>query len=103
MNISKEFAKDPNVENPIDLSIILNRLYLDHYKSYSQFWDDINLLFNQIEIYYEERDIDIVLLARRLKRIAIYAYKNWYSFSSEMFEKIKKINIKGNVLVILII
>lgn len=85
--------KDPIVKDPIDLSIILNRLYLDYYKNYDDVWNDINLLFSQIELYYKDKDFDIVYLSRRLKRIAIFAYKKWHEFSSSMFEKIKMIDI----------
>ena len=95
LNISKEMKNCQDLENPLDFSIILNRLYLDYYKNYSSFWLDINLLFEQIEVYYKNYTTDITIIARRLKRVAIYLYQIWYEYASMIFYKTKNIDIKS--------
>ena len=91
LNISKELANCKEVRGPLDFSIILNRLYLDYYKTYDSFWRDINLLFEQVEIYYKGYTTDITIIARRLKRVAIYLYSLWHEYAQMIFEKTRQI------------
>ena len=91
-------ANCKDIDQPLDFSIILNRLYLDKYSNYTSFWEDINLLFDQIEIYYKNYTTDITIVARRLKRVAIYLYKIWHNYASMIYDKTKKIDIKSKEL-----
>lgn len=84
-----------DIQNPLDFSIILNRLYLDYYKSYKLFWEDINLLFEQIETYYKGYTTDVTVISRRLKRVAVHLYQKWHSYASMIFEKTKKIDVSS--------
>ena len=97
MNISKELANCKEIDQPLDFSIILNRLYLDYYKTYRSFWDDINKLFEQIEVYYKNYTVDITIIARRLKRVAVYLYQIWHSYADMIYQKTRKIEIKSKL------
>lgn len=94
-DISKEMASCKEIKGPLDFSIILNRLYLDYYKNYNSFWKDINLLFEQVEIFYKEYTLDITIVARRLKRVAIYMYQKWHEYAQMIFNKTKQIDIRS--------
>ena len=86
------------IQNPLDFSIILNRLYLDYYKNYTSFWEDINKLFDQIEVYFKGYTIDVTIIARRLKRVAIYLYQIWHNYATMIYNKTKKIDVKSRFL-----
>lgn len=70
---------------------------MDNYKTYDAVWTDINQLYEQIEIYFESRNTDMTKLSRRLKRVSVYLYQIWYKYAVGLFEKVKKVNIHGNI------
>lgn len=91
MSVCKE------IKNPLDFSIILNRLYLDYYKDYTSFWKDISHLFDQVETFYKGYNLDITVLARRLKRIAVHLYQVWHEYAQMIYDKTRQIDIRGSL------
>ena len=95
LSISNDFKQTNLINSPMDLSIILNRLYLDYYKTYHQVWQDINLFFEQVETYYDRQSTDVIILTRRLKRVAIHLYKLWHQNASKIYRKTNQIDIQS--------
>lgn len=95
LNISREFKKCSAIEKPLDFSIILNRMYLDNYKTYDAVWKDISRLYEQVEIYFESQNTDMTKLSRRLKRLSVYLYQIWHRYAIGVFEKVQRVNIHG--------
>jgi hypothetical protein len=102
LDISKKMAVCKEIKGPLDFSIILNRLYLDYYKNYNSFWKDINLLFEQVETFYKGYTLDITIVARRLKRVAIYMYQKWHKYAKMIFEKTKQIDIRSKSVIFIV-
>lgn len=55
------------VTTPMDLGTIMNKIYLDIYKSYDQFWMDIGLVFKNCFLFNKEFTSDLHVLGLTLR------------------------------------
>ena len=78
------------ITNPMDLGTIMNRLYLDYYKSPQQFWLDLGLVFRNCRTYFKDSDCDIRILCDTLCEVAIELYKQWHRTSKNKFETLSQ-------------
>jgi len=74
------------ITNPMDLGTIMNRLYLDYYKSPQQFWLDLGLVFRNCRTYFKDSDCDIRILCDTLCEVAIELYKQWHKMCKAKHE-----------------
>ncbi len=63
------------ITNPMDLGTLINRLYLDYYKSYDIFWKDLGLVFKNCRKYNRDADSDIRILSDTLREVFISFFK----------------------------
>lgn len=50
------------ITNPMDLGTIMNKIYLNIYKTYDEFWKDIGLVCKNCQKNNKEPDSDVHLL-----------------------------------------
>ena len=75
---------------PMDLGTINNRLYLDYYKSYNQFWYDLGFVFKNARRYNKDITCDIRILVDTLREYAKILYQRWHAITIEKCEKMKQ-------------
>lgn len=78
------------VTNPMDLGTLMNRLYLDYYKSPQQFWLDLGLVFRNCRIYFKDPDCDIRILCDTLCEVAICLYKQWHTLCMSKYQNLNQ-------------
>lgn len=71
---------DPDSENcsnyyrviakPMDLGTLNNKVYLDNYRSFKDFWADLGLVFSNCRYFNEEPDQDIRILCDTLREFS---------------------------------
>ena len=59
----------------MDLGTMLNRVYLDYYKTPQAFWNDMGLIFKNSRKFNRDPHSDIRILSDTLRDCAIYLYK----------------------------
>lgn len=74
------------ITNPMDFGTILNRLYLDYYKTVNQFWFDLGLVFRNCRLYFKDPDCDIRILCDTLCEVAIELYRQWHALSKAKYD-----------------
>jgi chromodomain-helicase-DNA-binding protein 7 len=74
------------VAQPMDLGTVLNKIYLDIYKHYSEFWHDIGLVFNNCLRFNREETSDLHLLGLTLRECAIFLYDQWYHLAEQRYQ-----------------
>ena len=60
------------IPNPMDLGTLLNRVYLDYYKSCPQFWIDLGMVFKNCRRFNKDGNADIRLLCDTLREVIIH-------------------------------
>lgn len=78
------------VTNPMDLGTLMNRLYLDYYKSPQQFWLDLGLVFRNCRLFFKDPDCDIRILCDTLCEVAICLYKQWHALYTNKYEALNQ-------------
>ena len=69
------------IKNPMDLSSILNKLYLDPYKTSESFWIDLGFVVKNCRKYNRNPDSDIRLLGDTLREVKkIFLRSNFGAF-----------------------
>ena len=68
---------------PLDLCILMNRLYLDYYKSTDQFWLDLGSLFRNTRVNFNNANSDVRRINDTLAEVAIDLYKQWIRISKK--------------------
>jgi SNF2 family DNA or RNA helicase len=82
------------ITNPMDLGTVLNRLYLDYYKSTPPFWNDLGLVFKNCRKFNRDKETDIRILCDTLREGAIELYKQWHALMSERYARLKEENME---------
>jgi hypothetical protein len=62
----------------LDFSIVLNWVYLEHYKEWHYFWRDLLKvldIYNQLNKFQENEDQSVLLY--RMKQLIIFSYQQW--------------------------
>ena len=66
------------MENNLDFSIIINRIFLDFYTEPISFWNDLLIVFDNFDIFnYRRKGNDTYMLLDRMKQIARIMYEQW--------------------------
>lgn len=73
----------------MDLGTINNRLYLDYYKNYQSFWNDLGYVFKNARRYNKDPACDIRILADTLREYARILYKKWHEITVTKCDKMK--------------
>jgi len=60
------------ITNPMDLGTLLNRVYLDYYKTPSQFWIDLGFVFKNCRKFNKDPGSDIRVLCDTLREVSVY-------------------------------
>jgi len=74
----------------MDLGTINNRLYLDYYKNYNQYWHDLGFVFKNCRKYNRDTGCDIRILADTLREYVRILYKKWYDLTVSKCDKLKE-------------
>mmetsp|Transcript_39794 Transcript_39794/g.35512 ORF Transcript_39794/g.35512 Transcript_39794/m.35512 type:complete len:259 (+) Transcript_39794:509-1285(+) len=74
------------IQNPMDLGTCLNRVYLDYYKTPTQFWNELGLVFKNCRKFNKDSNSDIRILCDTLREVALELYKQWYKMSKEKYD-----------------
>lgn len=77
------------IANPMDLGSIMNKVYLDIYKSYDEFWRDVGLVFKNCLKYNKEETSDLHLLGLTLRECALFLYDQWFHLSEQRYLQLK--------------
>lgn len=77
------------ISNPMDLGTIMNKVYLDIYKSYDEFWKDIGLVFKNCLRFNKEETSDLHLLGLTLRECALFLYDQWFHLSEQRYQQLK--------------
>eukprot|EP00919_Chromeraceae_sp_WS-2016_P035507 GHVR01084245.1.p1 GENE.GHVR01084245.1~~GHVR01084245.1.p1 ORF type:complete len:142 (+),score=8.30 GHVR01084245.1:4178-4603(+) len=78
------------IAHPMDLGSILNKVYLDIYKTNEEFWYDVGLVWKNCLRYNQEATSDLHILGLTMRECTIFLYDQWYHLSEMRYEQIKK-------------
>ena len=62
------------ITQPMDLGTILNRIYLDYYVQFKNFWYELGLVFKNCRAYNTDKESEIRILCDTLREAAILLY-----------------------------
>lgn len=77
------------VAQPMDLGTVLNKIYLDIYKNYSDFWKDIGLVLKNCLKFNDKETSDLHILGLTLQECAIFLYDQWFHLSEQRYNSLK--------------
>ena len=78
------------ITSPMDLGTVLNKISLDTYKTYEEFWKDIGLVFKNCLRFNKDEASDLHILGLTLKECALFLYDQWYHLSEQRYSKLKE-------------
>lgn len=91
LQCSQDYFSFPEVKNNIDLQVLLNRVYLDYYEGVVPFWNDVEALFENMDIInFNRKDNDRAIINERFKDLAQLAFKQWRKLHEEDYVKLKE-------------
>ena len=59
------------IPHPMDLGTVLNRAFLDYYKSFNHFWNELGYVFKNCRKFNKDKDCDIRILCDSLREVKI--------------------------------
>ena len=74
----------------MDFGTIINKLYLDIYKSPPEFWTDMGLVLKNCLKFNKEETSDLHILGLTLRECAIFLYDQWFHLSEERYKQLKE-------------
>ena len=90
LNLCEIYPDFPEIENNVDFSVIINRIYLDYYTSPSSFWKDILAVFENLEkMNNHDEENDRSFLIYRLRELSIFCFRKWKVFHKKELEDVK--------------
>jgi hypothetical protein len=66
------------VTQPMDLSTVFHRLYLDAYLGPRHFWTELGLVFKNCRKYNGDESCDLRILCDTLREAALILYLEWH-------------------------
>ena len=78
------------IQQPMDFGTVLNKLYLDIYKSSSEFWYEIGLVIRNCLKFNKEETSDLHILGLTLRECTIFLYDQWYHLSEQRYNQLKE-------------
>lgn len=81
----------PEFQIKLDFSIVLNRVYLEHYKESQLFWQDLLKVIDLYEqINQHNQSNDQAVLCRRMKALIAIAYRQWHSLMEKDYKEMQE-------------
>jgi hypothetical protein len=75
------------IKCPMDLGTILNKIYLDLYKTHREFWSDVGLVWKNCLRYNKSEHSDLRMLGETLRECSIFLYDQWYHLEEERYHR----------------
>jgi chromodomain-helicase-DNA-binding protein 7 len=90
LNLCEIYPEFPEIQNFVDFSVIINRIYLDDYKTPSCFWKDVLQIFDNFEIINgRQKNNDRAIIIYRLREAAKSCFRNWKNHHRNSLEEMK--------------
>ncbi len=78
------------ISEPMDLGMVLNKIYLDIYKSSDEFWNDIGLVWKNSAKYNLNKNGDAYHIGLTLKEAPVFLYDQWYHLSEQRYNHLRE-------------